>query len=129
MTRRLARPDKDLRRVAATQAQLATGHLEKARSTTLEHLHPAASPQAEFRHAANPGGIAANVSHVRPFTGTQQFEWQLSDRWHCGPSQLLLRLNLNYVLHDLDWSVKPPVPEMKMLTHGIWRQRFLRSAR
>jgi hypothetical protein len=30
--------------------------------------------ESEFSHAANPGGVAANVGNIRPFAGAKQVE-------------------------------------------------------
>jgi hypothetical protein len=58
----------------SSQAKPAATHLKEARGAGLNDLKAATVANAKFRHSPNPGRIAANLSHVGPFAGREQFD-------------------------------------------------------
>jgi len=65
-----------LGRVVTPQAKLASGNPEEARRAVLEHLYAAAGLEAQLRHPANPGLVAPDIGHIRPFTGAEHIQGQ-----------------------------------------------------
>jgi hypothetical protein len=67
-------PYQDLRGVIAAKAEAGSVNAQEARAATLQHLQTAAAADAEFGHAAYPGGLTVNLGDVSPFAATQQFQ-------------------------------------------------------
>jgi hypothetical protein len=69
--------------VVLAKAEAGTVDAQEARAASLEHLQAAPATDAEFGHAANPGGLAVNLGNVSPFTAAKQFQRKEKIRVHC----------------------------------------------
>jgi hypothetical protein len=59
--------DEDLHGTFPTQGQPAAADLQQAGTARLEHPQPGAGTNAQLGHAADPGRLAGDISHVGPF--------------------------------------------------------------
>src|SRR5438105_9480462 len=59
--------DENAHALFATQTEAAAADVEQARRSGLNDLQAATAADAEFRHSADPGRFAANLSYVGPF--------------------------------------------------------------
>src|SRR5947209_3642507 len=66
--------DEDLGAGFATQAQARATDAQDAWAALAEHLKPASGAQAEFGHAADPGGRAQHLFNFCPFTCLNQVQ-------------------------------------------------------
>ena len=67
-------PDEDLTDAVAADAQPAALHAQQAWAARLQDLQAATAADAQLGHAADPGGLAVNVSDVAALTRPQVFQ-------------------------------------------------------